>query len=188
MSIQPNILFLKGCFLNEFLGLEDRLEQKLIDEQITQQEGSHYQTLPAKFTTIEKWPKNTNLKCWECDLTHTNIPVFIPKDVYIDSLSVQTFTVDGHFCSFNCAAKYLDEKYYNCTFWDDRTRFLLLLHKIFTGISTKKIAHSPDKTEMKAYTGNPDGLTEKEFREKMIHYNKYNSFSEYKKEHLDMEE
>ena len=37
-----------------------------------------YDTIQPMFESIETWPKSNNIRCWTCDFTFTNIPVFVP--------------------------------------------------------------------------------------------------------------
>lgn len=109
---------------------------------------STYDSLPLSLDTC---PKITNLLCWSCTLD-IETPVSIP-------CSDMDSTV-GIFCSFNCAARYIDT-HPNSNKWESQA-LLKLLYKKNTGLSIDHIVPAPSKTELKQYGGK---LTPAEFKE-----------------------
>jgi hypothetical protein len=147
MSSKRNLLVLKGIKLSD-LESDDMFESKFIEnsEIETNVEKTHYKALPKQFTSLENWPKSTNLLCWSCDRAFTKIPIFIPINIYKEN-DTQIMDTEGCFCSFNCAQSHIN-LYYEGIERDDKTRFLILLYEIINGESIKIIIPSPYKFMM----------------------------------------
>lgn len=52
------------------------------------------------------WPNSSPYACWNCTEPFDNSPVGIPTIAMSDSYE-DTYYLEGNFCSFNCAARYL---------------------------------------------------------------------------------
>jgi|SRR3989344_5751968 len=182
---RANILFLRGVFLKNLATPEELFETRLTaDEPVV--ETIKYVALPPKFTSIDTWPKSSNLRCWSCSLTHNNRPVFIPRTMTVDSAGNIEMDVHGHFCTFNCAAKYIDEHFLNDNVRDNKIRFLKILYNIFTGLTIRKINPAIDHTRMKQFVGD-QGMGEREYRDKNAELFKLYANADYKMEHIQGE-
>jgi hypothetical protein len=174
---QPNILFLKGCFVEDCSSIEDIFDENLVNQSLTEDELYNTQdivfdNIPKQFTTVDTWIKKTNLKCWSCDCNFHNVPVFIPMSIErSDSTEVLTGSMDtlGNFCSWNCASQYINLHFSATKKWE-RHESLKLLYKIFTNISIDEIVQSPPKTIMKQYGGNQ---TQAEYMDGLMKLNDY---------------
>ena len=112
---QPNILFLRRCFLKECGSIEDMFDERLINQTIPYNtiygnDDIKYDEIPYLFENTETWINRTNLKCWFCDSNFESIPLFIPCNVTKNGKNYTMNTL-GNFCSFNCSAAYIDLHY-----------------------------------------------------------------------------
>ena len=172
---QPNILFLRGCFLGDCNSIEDMFDEQLVNQSMTECEiyemsNTIYDEIPKTFTTKEEWTKKTNLKCWSCDCNFHNVPVFIPNSLERSESVDNTYgnmDVLGNFCSWNCAAQFINLYYTGTEKWE-KHELLKLLYKNFTGSTIDEIVPSPPKTQMKQYGGKK---TQKEYRDMLITLN-----------------
>ncbi len=142
-----NILFLKGCFISDVMSIEDQFDMRLID---TCTDVVTFCKIPDIFTCVEKWPRRTNLLCWFCSHSFDTTPVFVPE--YINVVKKERrIGVRGNFCSWNCAAAYID-----ATFDRDRWEkhnLLISLYEIMEGKSVTTIIPSAPRTSLKCYGG-----------------------------------
>lgn len=157
---QPNILFLRGCFLNDCNSIEDMFDEQLVnrsmlDSGIYQEKEIEYDTIPPLYTSDNTWIKQTNIKCWSCDCNFQNIPIFIPTSIErSNNVEVMYGSMDtlGNFCSWNCAALYINTYYTRDEKWE-KHEMLKVLYKVFTGSDIDYIVPSPPKTQMIQYGG-----------------------------------
>ena len=96
----------------------------------------------------------TDLHCWWCDYSFSNIPVYIPQMYRND-----VFYVFGNFCSFNCALRYNSE----LTDPKVRTRKVLLLNMKDKVLGPAVEIKPADRRELLQSKGGP--LSIEEFRE-----------------------
>jgi hypothetical protein len=172
---QPNILFLRGCFINDCSSIEDIFDEQLVSQSMIERELYDvkeivFDTIPKIFTGVETWIQKINIKCWSCDCNFHNIPVFVPSSIErSDNVGQLTGSMDtlGIFCSWNCAAQYINMFFTGCEKWE-KHELLKLLYKIFTGKTIEEIIPSPSKTIMKQYGGNK---SQQEYRENLIKLN-----------------
>ena len=166
---QPNILFLRGCFLGDCDSIEDMFDKRIINESISKDlyDIKHiiYDKIPPVFTDVNSWLTSTNLKCWTCDRKFYNMPIFIPTALGGSSIPGKVcghMDTLGNFCSWNCACSYINLFFKGRIKWE-RHEFLKLLYKIFTGDSIDEIIPSPPKVSMRQYGGMmlPDEYTKK---------------------------
>lgn len=178
---QPNILFLRGCFLEDCNSIEDLFDERLVSESMPENKlydikDISYDKIPTYFTLIDKWTKKTNLKCWLCDCNFHNMPIFIPTVIEnSDNLDSVCGRMDvlGNFCTWNCASAYINFNYKGHTKWE-KHEMLKLLYKIVTGKKIDEILPSPRKTIMKQYGGNK---TSQEYRNMLTKLNERYSVS-----------
>jgi len=157
---QPNILFLRGCFLTDCSSIEDLFDERIIDEAMPDNKlydikSIVYDKIPDTFTSVESWIKKTNLKCWSCDCNFHNIPIFIPRTLEKSSDPTKmcgSMEPLGNFCSWNCASAYAHLHYRENLLWE-LLENLKLLHRMFTGEIIDDIRPSIPKTKMQQYGG-----------------------------------
>ena len=141
---KSRIIFLRGVFLADCETFNDKFRKHVmaeVAEKIDTQQS--YDTIPKEFTTLEIWPKSTNIKCWSCTLNFSTRPIFVPGR--------NIKQVNGNFCSFNCAAAWINLQTENVQ-WEMRQQ-LKELYYIFNGKRIDVILPAHDKTEMKEYGG-----------------------------------
>lgn len=164
----PNVLFLRGCFLSDCKSIEDKFDEKLLNEgsygNTYEIKNTTYDKIPKTFTSLESWKKSTNLKCWYCDCTFESVPLFIPKNVEKDG----SMGVLGNFCSWNCASSHINLHFDSDQKWE-KCLLLKLLYRDFTGDEINEILPAPNKTEMIQYGGKK---TPQQFKDELSKKNK----------------
>lgn len=145
---KPKILFIEGVFLKDGECIDDMFEKQII-EQLDEVSPILYDKIPMTYTK-GCWEK-TNIKCWHCDLSFDNKPVFIPR---IINMKKNKFAVGvyGCFCSFSCALSYVYLNYPNICDTSTYEEMLEFLFKIFYGKKSKLIK-APSKYIMSQYGG-----------------------------------
>lgn len=173
---QPKILTLYGVKLDDYkpaekifkeqilenAGLEKRdlnndsktnMFEKYKDNQIDTNITKIYDTIPSFFTTIEKWPTTTNLKCWSCNLKFTTPPRFLPERANIIGESKYELEVEGNMCSFPCVEAYIQSKYKTEIERNHARQLMFLLYSLWTGEYIYHIEAPWPKTVMTCYGG-----------------------------------
>jgi hypothetical protein len=149
-SRSSKILFLRGVYSHDCRTTDDIFFDKMMEkmeDRETRDEPIIYDKLPIEFTSLESWPKKTNLKCWSCDLTFIGPPVFIPQNIHNSSM-----VCNGNFCSFFCAMRYINVNYSGVDAWQYKCLLYQLYHK-FNGVHVIEIPEAPPKTLMVQYGG-----------------------------------
>ena len=152
---ESKILFIKGVFIKDCIPLDDIFEQQILEKLNINTHVVSYTKIPSNFVNNKTWIKNTNVKCWYCDLTFDNIPVFIPKIIEHSGINTIDYNIItfGCFCSFCCAVSYID--IYNSKICDNikLKEMLKFLYMIFNGASIKELLTAPNKYIMEHYGG-----------------------------------
>jgi hypothetical protein len=196
----PKILFIKGVFKKDCI-TDDIFEKKILEnaESINYDDtniiqtvnlnmdynnsytNTNYDKLPSLFETIDKWPKKSNLLCWNCTLKFDSIPVFIPNVIepYTTKNKIERereidqkimISVKGVFCSFACAVNYIENKNYTIVQRVETYNKLKFLHKLFFNTNIPETISYPTALSMKRYGGD---LTTEEFIEQTKDYKRY---------------
>jgi len=163
---RPNILNLKDVSLDDYRPIEDVFDEKILEEiPVPEPQVIAHDVIPPRFVNLDDWPCSTGLRCWACDCTFDGRPKFVATSVTrAKHAGSPVFGVEGNFCTFNCAARYIDTVYEHTTkHWRLRDN-LCLAYRVFTGKKIKHIAAAPKKTEMRAYGG---PLSRNEFWKKL---------------------
>lgn len=151
---KPNILNLTDISLTDYISFEEEAEKRLIIDDNDNNIFS-YNKIPKVFTVLDKWPLETNLKCWSCCFTFNDRPIFIP--IYIrdvnDSIEIGVY---GNMCSFNCAELWIETHYCNREERQKMQNNLCYLFFIFTGRTITRIKPALCKTNLLQYGGNMD--------------------------------
>ena len=160
----PNILVLTNVKLSDCVSSDDSILDNITN--IIEYEtdyGNNYDRIPEVFTTLDEWPKHTNLLCWTCSFIFKTTPKFIPTNIRESETGILEISVLGNMCSFACAEKWiedLNETYDNK--WRLQNNLLFLCNLFHADRKTKKIKSALSKTKLKKYGGN---LTDVEFIE-----------------------
>jgi hypothetical protein len=150
----PNILCLSGITLDDYVPLEDVADERLIndDESIDLDNIYPYDKIPQIFTSLDTWPKSTNLCCWSCGFKFNGPPKFVPS--YIRELdNTIEIGVLGNMCSFNCAESWIENHPMNREERYKMQNNLCYLFFVFTGKRISHIKPSPCKTNLLQYGG-----------------------------------
>jgi hypothetical protein len=164
------ILFVEGVFLKDCVSIDDIFEKRLLDKlHVDDQKTIVYGRIPTCFVNLDTWVKSVNVKCWYCDLTFTNMPIFIPNNVHKkgDNYNINTH---GCFCSFACAQKYINIHYSNICDYTNYTQMLKYLYFVFYNKRINDIVPSPDKYEMVHYSNGT--VTVSEYKTKIKKLNR----------------
>lgn len=152
-------IFFKGVMIDDNMPTEEMYETQFNDiiERDCAIEEPLYEQIPTVFTSLSDWIKTTNIRCWNCDLNFSDIPVFVPKSIEPYSRSYKSrgsryiMSTEGCFCSFHCAMAYINAMFIDIHEHINRRSMLLLLFKEFYGISLKEIKPAPKKFDMIQY-------------------------------------
>lgn len=126
-------------------------------------EKYNYDKIPNIFTSIDKWIKSTNLKCWNCSLNFDSIPVFLPVNCTKKN-NILYQEVHGNFCSFNCVKSYVNIYFANSRLFFEYNNNIIKLYKIFYNSTVSNIDLAPSKYDLNIYGGY---LTEDEYKNKI---------------------
>jgi hypothetical protein len=158
---EPNIMFFQGVFPEKY-DLDTMFTNRIMDSlrvsnpaceniDVENTVEKTFSKIPLKFTTIDEWPKSTNIKCWWCTQSFKTVPLFIPSYIATNGDMVP----EGNICTFNCGAAYIDVFVDAKCRWE-RHEMLKILHHKITGISVKHIPPSPLPFTMVQYGGGND--------------------------------
>lgn len=153
---KPNIILLRGIYI---MNVEPKLVKN--NEKMMQSINNNdsnkivlsntvYDKIPKKYDK-STWIKNTNLKCWKCDLYFNTIPYFIATKSIHDPT--------GNFCSPGCTKLFIETEADATYKWEMEMQ-LKFLHEELTNQSNFTILAAPSKTRRQEYGGD---LTEEQF-------------------------
>ncbi len=150
---EPNILFLRGINIDDIIDIEDIYHKELLNNiKINNTEVNIiYDKIPKQFISLDKWKKNTNIRCWYCTLKFKNTPWFIIENVNHTSEGI-LYDIIGNFCSVGCLQGYININYNKREHFDIYIS-VKKLYKIFYNKTINEIIASPDKYNLKIYGG-----------------------------------
>lgn len=167
---RPNILHLNGVTMDDFVPIEEVFDEKVLENVESApdaEESSPHDKIPEVFTGVKNWPTSTNLRCWSCVFSFDGHPCFIPTSVRESATKGIEIGVEGNFCTFNCAARYIDDMYppqaHAIKNWQMRDN-LCLVYSLFTGHRPSHISPAPAKTDRREFGGE---LSEDDFWAKL---------------------
>jgi hypothetical protein len=163
----PAILHLSGVSLRKTQNIDDVFVERCF-ESTEIDESVQYDKIPEIFTGIKHWRHSTNIRCWNCDFKFENIPVFVPTSFKLFEDERYEFRVLGNFCSFSCAAAWVNSSIYDTVQKMETMNRLCLLFYSFTGRHIDYINSSPLRTDKVQYGG---GLTTKQFKDRIVELN-----------------
>jgi hypothetical protein len=152
------ILFLKGVHINQYVSIEQRIQQRSLQTpslQVIQNKNILYFDKIPPVYNFHDWIENTNLKCWNCDSKFNTVPIFIPTSIdgSINSeVTNTTMKTVGNFCWFNCAATYINNHYHSDEKWK-YLEYLKILYHQFTKKYIVNIIPAPNRTDNIEYGG-----------------------------------
>lgn len=166
---EQNILFLKGIHLQDLIPIEDLYQKELLNNLDNNVTEVFYDKIIKQFTTLDKWKKTTNIRCWYCSLKFKNIPWFIIENTNYTSDGI-TYDINGNFCSCGCLLGYINQNY-NKRYHFDIFQSVYKLYKIIYNKDIKDIIESPSKYILKIYGGD---ATIEEYQNEIKRINKLN--------------
>jgi hypothetical protein len=160
-KIYEGNLFIKGVFKKDCKRMEDKWEEEILLNTVVQK-SKVYDKLPIIFTSLENWPKKTNLECCFCRRLYKTIPWFEPQ--YIEPVSVGDVgnTISNtdmksqvnkkkfhiltkyNFCTPNCCQAHINLHVKDLASKKNKTKMLLFIYEIFTQDNIKEILPSDD--------------------------------------------
>jgi hypothetical protein len=126
---------------------------------------ARYDTIPRIWRGAESHPRRTNLLCWHCALAFSRVPRFIAiessRRETRAGVIVHDWVIDGNFCSWACAAAYIDDNY------RDAKKFTLAQNLAsaraqIDGGRVRMVRRAPARIAMQSYVG-ADGITQQAF-------------------------
>lgn len=159
--VAPNILHLTGITLEDYVPVEDILDEQLMDRTAcgapdSSADAMPFDKIPAKFTGLEEWPLSTNLRCWDSGFTSDDRPKFVPTYIITNENGDFEIGVKGTFCTFNNAAGWIRRNIHSKDLQWKTLDMLCVVYKIFTGQSVSNIESAPEVTKMLAWGGDWD--------------------------------
>lgn len=153
------ILFLEGLTENDYIDLDSIISEEINCNNVinynneSQSQQINYTNLNPVFTSIEEWD-HTNIKCWYCDSSFSNKPVFIPCNIRKTKDGDEMDTL-GNFCSFNCAQAFInnDKMIPENKEWEYNKLLLILYKKFYKDKKINHIKPSPNKFKLIYYGG-----------------------------------
>ena len=156
---RPNLLHLSGITLSDYVPVEDLFDEKVLEGAAREElplDPLPYDKIPVVFTGLDDWPSSTNLLCWACPFSFDGPPRFAPTYIRQGERGRTEVGVEGNFCTFNCAARYIDTMYPPQAFPQKHWRMtdnLCTVYQMFTGRRVSHVPAAPSKTELRMFGG-----------------------------------
>lgn len=139
-----------------------------------------YSEVPHVYTNQSEFPHSTNLLCWHCCLAFTRIPRFIAiesvriaRDQIISDaaaaaiqpaqLDTYKWIIDGNFCSWACAAAYIEQHYDESKKWA-LLQNLAVVRAQVDNVKIQPVKSAPSRIKMRLYCGKI-GMSQQEYSE-----------------------
>ena len=167
---KSNILFIEGVYMANCKSVEDMMEKQMMEAIMDSDEPLPEKIMPASkipmlYTGAHTWVSCTNSNCWYCGMLFDTTPIFVPSSIEPTGQGKNIMGVEGCFCSFPCAASYINLHYQKP--WDNINRqgMLKILYKELTGKKIDNIPPAPNKYKLVAYGGT---MTPDEYRDELL--------------------
>ncbi len=182
LNTHNNTLFLQGVFKKDCMYMEDMLCGKLSIVKDKKIDAAIFDKIPTCYTSLETWPKKTNLKCWTCHRNFNTMPWFEPQAIepvcvgeagkYIEVNNLKKLTNEktynipaiGNFCSCNCVQDHIEKNTKDLSEKTNKKIMLKFVYHLIKGKNINEIRPSPSFTLMKVYGGK---LSESEYQQKI---------------------
>ena len=160
----PSVLFIKGVFIKDCVPIDDLFdEQVMARAQDDPVEIHAYTPIPTIFHSVKTWPTSTNIRCYYCDRSFDETPIFVPKTIE-PSNEGYVMSTEGCFCTFNCAVTYIDLHYPKIHDNINKKSMLKLLYSVMHNKHVAEIPSALSKYEMICYGGR---LSQQEYGKRM---------------------
>ena len=158
----PNILFFTGISLQKYdidIMWTKRLLESLQEPAETvaldvAEQPSSFDKAPEYFTTLDEWPRSTNLRCGSCSRNYKSRPAAVITHVYNTGNQIATkMRVLALMCSFDCAVRFINTRFRaDRRRWEELHKMLRLLYHKMTGMIAVELNEAPDILDI-AYCG-----------------------------------
>jgi len=150
-KVVPKILFLQEVFLKDCQAYINYPPGEKPAHVST--EYKEYDELKKVFKDTYSWPQSNNLLCWHCSLPFDSVPIFVPKIIEPRN-GAAIMNCEGNFCSFHCAAAYINQAYPNVNDNIEAKNKLKYLFSVMNGGRiVREIPPMPPKYLMRTYGG-----------------------------------
>jgi hypothetical protein len=191
ISIKKNsvntVLFLQGVYKTECTKLDDMFHDKIFSSPSNHNLEIIYDKIPAVFTTLDKWPKSTNLLCWWCCRSFKTRPWFEPLSIEPTSETANNeqgkilsgkdliqcenkkglcISTNGNFCSANCVQSHINNFSRDLSDKLNRSSMLRYVYEIYNRKSIPDIQPAPVKTIRIQFGGS---YSDNEYQSKIDH-------------------
>lgn len=174
---KSDLLIIKGVFPDEFHKKNPVYLDKTQSAPLRE-----YVAIPKVFRCAAEWKKiSTSLHCWECGLSISSYPKFVPENPRFEN-DIDICDVNGAFCEWGCVIRYI-QTYIPREQQSDYLQSVSIFESKFSGKYREYIAPNASRLELKKYIGE-SGLTEAEFREKNIQLANDYQLNTFKIDHL----
>src|SRR3990172_5911021 len=127
-----------------------QLDAGIINTYLNQQ--NNYKRVNLLLPTFESgWPEKSNYVCWNCSEKFDNSPIGLP--VIQENHKQLEYRMEGNFCSYGCAGRYLFETENGTAFWQRFDILNLLYNQMLGSKEPKKIELAPPRLALKKYGG-----------------------------------
>ena len=130
-------------------------------------EYAKYEQIPTSFINSSTFVKKTNLLCWHCALSFNCAPRFVALDFHriVDDAGAESreWVIEGNFCSWACAAAYIELTYNSTKKWALQQNLALVRSQI-DSVPVLPIQCAPARISMRAYCGGI-GIAQQEFEQ-----------------------
>lgn len=141
-------------------------------------DSANYALIPHSFVDLAHHPKSTNLLCWHCALPFVCTPRFIAldsaraiartpgsEDGASDATVATEWVIDGNFCSWACAAAYIDDNYRDQKKWSLQQNLSVVRAQI-DNCPIRAVKRAPNRTIMSAYVGSR-GISQHDYAQRV---------------------
>jgi len=144
-----------------------QLDITSINHQLNQQ--NNYKRIHLMLPTFESgWPEKSSYACWNCSEKFENSPIGLP--VIHENRKYLEYRLEGNFCSFGCAARYLFENETGSAFWQRFDILNLLYNQMSESKELLKVELAPPRLALKKYGGQ---LSIEEYRRSQLTQKNY---------------
>lgn len=164
---EPYILHLKGVSLSDITTIEDLFNNRMVSQETTVPKEEDWDKIRSTFSSLDEWPKSTNIRCWFCTLKFKSIPWFIITGETIN----KTFNVKGNFCSSGCLTGFVQQNYSRREHFDIYHN-VGKLYTMITGKKNNNIIPSPSIYNLEMYGG---AMSMSDYKQELERINKINN-------------
>lgn len=164
----PNILFFQNVYPTKYdfdammtKDIMDELNRDMYSDDLAWAPESatitpvrSFDVVPEKFVSVETWPKETNLACWQCKRSFKTRPMAIVTNATNIGLKIAIdMDVWGNLCSADCAGTLLDSREQNKEVRWRMEKLTCILYRRLTGRVLTELPRAPSYWELEQFGG-----------------------------------